>query len=88
MKKVKKKNPLVVQSNKLIEARYSLTVGEQRLILIMVSMIHPDDVDFYDYEISIKDLSQLLDVDFKSAYREADKITDRFLHIPQANGAL
>ncbi len=87
-----KKCYLVVQSNKLIEARYSLTLGEQRLILAMVSMIHPDDADFFDYEISMKNLSELLSIDLKSSYREADKITERLmeriLHIKKANGGL
>lgn len=88
----KKKSHLVVQSNKLIEARYSLTLGEQRLILAMVSMIHPDDADFFDYEISMKNLSELLNIDLKSSYREADKITERLmeriLHIQKPNGGL
>jgi hypothetical protein len=34
---VKKKYPGAAQSNKFIEARYFLTVGKQRLILVMVS---------------------------------------------------
>ena len=76
---VKKKYPVAVQSNKLIEARYSLTVGEQRLILAMVSMIHPDDADFFDYEISVKDLSELLGIQLKYAYLEIDKVTDRII---------
>lgn len=87
-----KKSSVVIQSNRLIEARYSLTLGEQRLILVMVSMIHPNDADFNDYEISIKDLSYILNIDIKNAYREANKITDRImeriLYIPQPNGDL
>ncbi|MCI5196178.1 MAG: RepB family plasmid replication initiator protein, partial [Candidatus Electrothrix sp. AW5] len=87
-----KKSHLVVQSNKLIEARYSLTLGEQRLILAMVSMIQPDDADFFDYAISMKNLSELLNIDLKSSYREANKITERLLervlHIQRPNGAL
>jgi plasmid replication initiation protein len=55
-----KKKLSVVQSNKLVEARYSLTVGEQRLIFAMASMIHPDDVDFFVYEMRVKDLAELL----------------------------
>ena len=38
------KSPVVVQSNKLIESRYTLSVGEQRLVFAVASMIHPDDV--------------------------------------------
>ena len=42
----------VVQHNKLIEARYSLTVGEQRLIMVMASKIKSTDEDFREYTIA------------------------------------
>ncbi len=91
-KNIVKKSSLVVQSNKLVESRYSLTLGEQRLVLAMVSKIHKDDRDFYDYKIQIKELALILDIDIKNAYREADKITERLmervLRIPQKNGDL
>ncbi|MCP4487277.1 MAG: replication initiation protein [Gammaproteobacteria bacterium] len=87
-----KKHPIVVQSNKLVEARYSLTVGEQRLIFAMASMIHPDDVDFFMYEMQVKELAELLNFDLKYAYFEIDKITDRLmervLRIPEEKGWL
>lgn len=82
----------IVQSNKLVEARYSLTVGEQRLIFAMTSMIHPDDVDFFVYEMRVKDLAELLNFDLKYAYFEIDKITNkimgRVLQIPEEKGWL
>ncbi|MCI5118407.1 MAG: RepB family plasmid replication initiator protein, partial [Candidatus Electrothrix sp. LOE1_4_5] len=86
------KQPIVVQSNRLVEARYSLTVGEQRLILAMVSMIHPDDADFFDYEISVKEFALLMNVDITNAYREIKKISgrimSRILHIQDEDGWL
>ena len=46
MAKIKKKelisSLIVTQSNELVEARYNLPLGEQRLILTMISKIHPD----------------------------------------------
>ncbi len=87
-----KKSPIAVQSNRLLEARYSLTVGEQRLILAMVSMIHPDDADFFDYEINVKEFSVLMNVDLTNAYREIEKISyrimNRVLHIEEQGGWL
>lgn len=86
------KNSVVAQSNRLIESRYTLTVGEQRLILAMASLIHPEDDDFIAYEIKISDLAKILNTDQKNAYREADKITDRimerFITIPEEDGLL
>lgn len=86
------KSPLIVQSNKLVESRYTLSVGEQRLVFAVASMIHPDDVDFYPYEITIRDLASILNIDLNNAYRDADKITDqlmqRVLVIPEDDGPL
>ncbi|WYD79618.1 MAG: RepB family plasmid replication initiator protein [Candidatus Electrothrix gigas] len=87
-----KKCPVVVQPNKLIESRYSLTVGEQRLILAMVARIHPDDKDFFTYEITLRELSILMNVDLPYIYHEIDRITERImervLHVQQPNGNL
>ena len=87
-----KKIQLVVQSNKLIESRYSLTVGEQRLILAMVARIHPNDEDFFRYEITLRELAELMNVDLPYAYHEINRITERLmervLHIPQEDGDL
>ena len=91
-KTIMKNHPNVIQSNKLIESRYSLTVAEQRLILAMVSKIHFGDSNFFKYKISLKELSNLMNIDLSNAYHEIDKITEkimeRVLHIPQPDGAL
>ena len=86
------KSLVVSQSNKLMESRYFLSVGEQRIIFAMISLIEPDDEDLKPYLLKIDYLSKLLHVDIKNAYREVDKITSRLmgrvLHIPQGNGDL
>ncbi len=63
-----KKNQLVTQSNKLIEARYSLTLYEQRLVLMMISMIEPDDEDFKDYAIKVSDFNTIIGINHKGSY--------------------
>lgn len=82
----------VVQSNKLIEARYSLTVGEARLILAMVSRIKPADTDLAEYRIPLAELARMFDLAPSNIYGEIDQITDRLmsrvLHIRQENGNL
>jgi len=69
-------NNWVYQSNKLIEASYTLTVLEQRLIRVLASMIKKDDDDFKEYEFKTKDLIKVLNVSDSRFYREIDKITD------------
>lgn len=80
----------VVQSNKLVEARYALTVGEQRLILAMVSKIKISDEDFTEYRISLAELSKILDMPLSYVYREIERITNllmsRVLTIRDENG--
>jgi len=70
-----KKNNLVVKSNYLIESSYRLTIQEQRIILIMVSMIGKDDEDFKSYRINIRDFMMAVGIKDKSGYRKIKQIT-------------
>jgi len=83
MAKIKKKvlpsSLIVTQSNQLVEARYNLSLGEQRLILSMIAKIQPDDEDFKPYCISIGELADFLGVARGSAYHECKKITKSLL---------
>ena len=78
MAKIKKKelisSLIVTQSNELVEARYNLPLGEQRLILTMISKIHPDDEDFKEYRINVGEFAEFLGIDKSSVYREFHKI--------------
>jgi len=69
----------VVKSNKLVEAKYKLTLNEQRLILLMVSMIKPEDEDFKNIRIRIKDLKEILDLRRKDLYEEVPEITKKLM---------
>ena len=74
-----KKPDVVIQSNKLIEARYTLTTSEQRLVLAMVSKINKFDDDFKSYEITFKELSYLMNIDLENIHHEIKKITIRLM---------
>lgn len=47
------KSLVIRKSNELIEARYKLSLEEQRLVLLLASVIKPEDGDFQDYEIQV-----------------------------------
>jgi plasmid replication initiation protein len=49
---------LVRKGNKLIEAKYDLTVNQQRILLNMLELIQPYDEEFKTYTISIADLAK------------------------------
>lgn len=51
---------VVIKSNKLVDARQRLSIQEQRLILLLISRIRPDDVNFVWYKLSILDLARFL----------------------------
>lgn len=70
----KKKNAFVVQSNSLIEARYSLTAHEQRFILALVSKIKKNDADFATYEITLRELATLMNLDMPRIYHEIEQL--------------
>jgi plasmid replication initiation protein len=66
---------LIVRSNYLIEASYRLTVQEQRIILLMASMIQADDEDFKIYRINIRDFMELAGLAGHSKYEDIRQIT-------------
>lgn len=72
-------NNWIYQSNKLIEASYSFTVLEQKLIRLLASMIKKDDDNFKEYEFKATDLSKILNVHQKNIYMELDKITNKLM---------
>lgn len=82
---------LVTQSNNLIEARHKnpLTAREQKIVLTMVSMIEPYDEDFKDYQISIKDFSEMLGLKGSVKYTQMKEIAvnlmTKTIEIPQEN---
>jgi plasmid replication initiation protein len=78
--KSKKKNePLpsvvVFQHNHLIEARYSLTLQEKKIILWLTSQIQSDDKDFKKHTLTVKDFMNLLGLTGNANYKELQKIT-------------
>ena len=71
---------LIKKSNDLIEARYRLTLGEQRLVLLLASQIRKDDKDFNYYEIKISDFAEMFGLKTdKSLYEKVEKIAGDLL---------
>lgn len=70
---------MVVQSNRLIEARYRLTVEEQKIIKILISQIHRDDTDFQVYTFRVTELGDILGITHKQQYAVLNRVTDRLL---------
>jgi plasmid replication initiation protein len=76
---VMNKKRLVVQSNHLVEAKYRLSVDEQKIIRILISQIQKDDIDFKKYEFRVNDLADLLGMKHNNPYNVLEKITEKLL---------
>ena len=85
-------NSLVTHSNQLTEARYSLTLGEQKVVLFLISMISPQDTDLRDYNIKVQDFGVMMGLTGHSLYQRMDETLDRLMsrviHIPKETGYL
>ena len=71
---------LVTKHNKLIQARYALSLQEKRLVLWLVSAIRLGDTDFHSYRVSVRALAELLGVEKnKNIYAQVAAITRRLM---------
>lgn len=62
------KNKLIVKSNYIVEASYKLSLGEQRVIYVLASMIRADDKEFKEYRLTVKEFAEILGTKNKDMY--------------------
>ena len=75
-----KKQQVIRKSNDLIEARYRLSIAEQRLVLLLAAEIGPDDDDFKDYELKVNDFTKMFKLEGdKSIYEKVEQAADNLL---------
>lgn len=71
------KSLTVRQSNTLIEASYKIaSIGEGRLIRMLIAQIQPSDEDFKIYRIAVADFANLFGLSGGSAYDQIKKASD------------
>jgi len=64
------KQLVIRKSNALIEARYKLSLAEQRLICLVASEISPDDRDFKEYQITVADFAKMFNLESSNSLYE------------------
>jgi plasmid replication initiation protein len=69
------KKYLVTKSNKLISASYDLSLQEQRIILVLSSLVQLEDKEFKEYIFKIPEFAKLLELKDKDIYRKIKNIT-------------
>ena len=73
-------NFLVTKSNDFImKSAYDLSLEEQRLILVLASMVQPEDKEFKEYTLKIKDFMELIGVRDKNKYSKLPEITKNLM---------
>ena len=71
LKVVKNTSPQVIRkSNELIEARYRLSIWEQRLILTLLANITKQDADFKRYHVRVADFAGMWQLDSDNSLYE------------------
>ena len=85
-------NPIAVQSNALIHARYEMTALQKKLLLMLISRIHRDDDDFKPYRIRARDFLETAELKSTQIYSKLRKATEgllsRVFHIKKETGVL
>jgi len=72
-------NNWVIKANKLLEAKYQLSVQEQRIIACMISLLRKEDDDFIIYRFSVKEIADLIGIKIDGYYKELKLITKKLL---------
>ncbi|MCP4748025.1 MAG: replication initiation protein [Desulfobacteraceae bacterium] len=87
MAKAKASKELITKSNKLIEAHYKLTTQEQKLILMVVSMVKPTDKDFHEYIVPVATYKKIMKIKSKAYHtrlrQSAKTLLGKVLTIPR-----
>lgn len=71
-----KENKLIVKSNFIVEASYKLSLGEQRVIYVLTSMIKPDDKEFKTYRLTVKEFAEILETKSKDMYSQVARYVE------------
>lgn len=70
-----KNSVIAIQHNNLVEAKYSMTLQQKRIMIWLVSQIKPDDIDFKEHVLSIRKLIKVCQLSGESSYKEIRNIT-------------
>ncbi|XZM35096.1 RepB family plasmid replication initiator protein (plasmid) [Clostridium perfringens] len=69
------KNYLITHSNSLAYSKYSLSINAQKIVMILASLVQPNDNGFKEFKFTVKELAEILGVSKENIYKELPKIT-------------
>ena len=77
-----KLNYQITKSNVLIDSVYSLSANEQKLLLMIISLLSPETEDFRTYRISVSSIKEILGTRSNDFYRQLKEMTYNILSKP------
>ena len=72
----------VVQSYALINGKQSLKLNSAKLVRAAIMQLEKGDSGFKPYIITVKEISQMLNISASNTYRDIDSITDDIIKNP------
>jgi plasmid replication initiation protein len=82
---------MVTQSNFLVEARYNLSLVEQKIVKCISSLVEPQDQEFKEYGISAKHFSILIGSTRENAYmrlkESCEKLVSNLIRLRKPDGS-
>jgi len=70
-----KRATIIIQHNNLVEAKYSMTLQQKRIMIWLVAQVMPNDIDFKEHVLNIKELIKICNLSGESSYKEIKSIT-------------
>jgi plasmid replication initiation protein len=70
-----KNSIIAMQHNNLVQAKYSMTLQQKRVMIWLVSQIQPHDIDFKEHVLTVRSLIEICNLSGESAYKEIKDIT-------------
>lgn len=70
-----KNSIIAMQHNNLVQAKYSMSLQQKRIMIWLVSQIRPEDIDFKEHVLGVKELIEICNLSGESAYKELKNIT-------------
>lgn len=67
---------LIVKSNYIVEASYKLSLGEQRIIYVLTSMINQNDEEFKPYKLTVKEFTEILGTRSNNMYSQVSQYVE------------
>jgi plasmid replication initiation protein len=74
------KDALIRQANSLVEARYKLSLNEQKIVMMMATMIKKDDENFTRVRIKLQDFIDAVGTSHHSTYEDIKKFAKGLKH--------